>query len=776
MSYVSFAQTTGYFRYDSVRIQRGGGNATLIIENATRNVTNGFLQNYGEGRTRFARALDSVWVDGDSLRFRYGLTTIAVLAPGGGPSFGFFNDETNSGGATTKNANFQNYSLVDADTLTLGFSTFILPNISSEGFDENSEFVLRSSLDGSVFTSPLSGILFGVGDNTLNTDREVNLNDHSFRFLNTGSTYSTRYQFHQDWLEFEHQGDFTSRLSMFYTDMFFGATKSDSTVGLIIDMDNSDYGNTYLVATGEIGIQADSVLFNRIGTVSDTSLYKPFVIDADGYVKKFDRWPGGGVSDNIYTANGTLTGNRTLTGDNKLLRFNGVSTFGVRANGVSLDQLYVDPSTAALYSPSGDALLGVSNSLIEMVAADVRVSTRAGVGNRYAGYDADGDLIEMPDPSGGGSGTDSASFHSIEYLNDSTVLFVRPNGLKDTLVYSASSGGGVSDGDKGDLTISGSGSIYTIDNGVITPAKTSITGTPDGTKYLRDDWTWQTVSGGGGVSDGDKGDITVSGSGSTYTIDNTVVTYSKIQNVSAASKLLGRGDSGSGSTEEITLGSGLSMSGTTLSATGGGVGQVQKIILTSGTTWTTPSDITTSTRFKITMVGGGGGGGGHNTSNGKAASGGAGGALQVWVTGLSPSTGYTMSIGAAGAAGTNAPTAGGAGGNTTLTIGATTYTCNGGAGGAATASTAGGAGGTATNGDINIDGQDGGASGSASAAVPGTVGGSPGFGLGVGGGSAVNTAAGKAGKGYGAGGSGGTHTSTAGGAGTQGVIIIEYVN
>lgn len=85
-----------------------------------------------------------------------------------------------------------------------------------------------------------------------------------------------------------------------------------------------------------------------------------------------------------------------------------------------------------------------------------------------------------------------------------------------------------------------------------------------------------TISSTGGVSDGDKGDISVSGSGSTWIIDNQAVTYAKIQNVTN-NRLLGRADIIGGPVQEITVGNNLSLNGTTLNAT-----TFQKVI-TSGT-------------------------------------------------------------------------------------------------------------------------------------------------------------------------------------------------
>lgn len=66
------------------------------------------------------------------------------------------------------------------------------------------------------------------------------------------------------------------------------------------------------------------------------------------------------------------------------------------------------------------------------------------------------------------------------------------------------------------------------------------------------------------VAVGDRGDITVSSLGTVWTIDNDVVTFAKMQNI-ATQTLIGRSTAGTGDPESITVGSGLSLSAGVLS-------------------------------------------------------------------------------------------------------------------------------------------------------------------------------------------------------------------
>ncbi len=77
---------------------------------------------------------------------------------------------------------------------------------------------------------------------------------------------------------------------------------------------------------------------------------------------------------------------------------------------------------------------------------------------------------------------------------------------------------------------------------------TNVTVTDD----VGNDATVVTISGGSGISDGDKGDITVSGSGTTWTIDNGAVTLAKQADV-ASSTVFYRKTAGTGSPEVQTL-------------------------------------------------------------------------------------------------------------------------------------------------------------------------------------------------------------------------------
>lgn len=182
---------------------------------------------------------------------------------------------------------------------------------------------------------------------------------------------------------------------------------------------------------------------------------------------------------------------------------------------------------------------------------------------------------------------------------------------------------------------------------------------------------------------------------------------------------------------------------------------------------------------------GGGGGGAGCTSVATAASagggGGAGGFLEKNV-GVTPSTAYSYTCGAAGAGASGA--LGGNGGNSTFVVGATTYTAPGGTGApVATAVTTlsayrGGLGATvSTNGDINVGGDPGTMGVVVVVATPLGVSGNGGCSpLGAGGAGISAVGNGNNATGYGAGGGGaltGASVVRTGGNGTAGCWVVD---
>lgn len=247
--------------------------------------------------------------------------------------------------------------------------------------------------------------------------------------------------------------------------------------------------------------------------------------------------------------------------------------------------------------------------------------------------------------------------------------------------------------------------------------------------------------------------------------------------------------------------------------------KAQKVFTATGTTsWTAPTGVTS---VEVLVVAGGGGGGGGVTSSAGGGGGGAGGLIYNSSYSVTPSSSYTVTVGAGGAANTAGSnsvfdtltaTAGGRGGSDAVSQQASTGGSGGGAQGRVTTGYSGANGTTGQgsagggNGSVNYGYAGGGGGGAGGTGTAGSdisnTGGNGGVGLsyfgtfyaggggggarggstapggsGGGGNGAFSTSNGTAGttnRGGGGGGGGNGSTNTAGQSGGSGIVILRW--
>ena len=216
----------------------------------------------------------------------------------------------------------------------------------------------------------------------------------------------------------------------------------------------------------------------------------------------------------------------------------------------------------------------------------------------------------------------------------------------------------------------------------------------------------------------------------------------------------------------------ISDNGQLLAAIQGWAGKNIQVFTASGT-FTVPTGVT---KVRVICTGGGGGGAGSNYAyNSAFAGGGCGGAggTAIGVYAVTPGGSYVITVGTGGSAGTGAspPTSGTAGGSSSFS---SFCSATGGGGGViASGAGAGGAGGTGTGGFYNINGGYGG-DGQGAVGTGQMIFASMGGASSQGGGGRSGSAAGLPGQAPGSGGGGSYGDSGAGGAGANGIVVVEW--